>query len=86
MAKIKESRIIEFKRNKRRSFNITKENIIHKRLWLLEKLRDKVDKGEIRAIEIFNRILTDIKEDLRNTDDSNVEWSDILADLVEYDY
>ena len=74
----------EYKPNKSNISGLSKENILLERLWLLEKLKDRVRAGELKAIEVYSKILSEISNDLEHVEDDE-GWQKVLADLIEDD-
>lgn len=73
----------EYKPNRASISKLDREKIVCERLWLLEKLKDKVDGGDLKAIEIYNKILSEIRDDLESIEEFEVELEKVLAELIE---
>lgn len=58
------------------------EYILEKRLRLLRLLEDHVENGDLKAIELYDRILTEMREDLRNKEDGD-NWFRTIAEMIE---
>ncbi|MBO8181681.1 MAG: hypothetical protein H0Z28_02675 [Archaeoglobus sp.] len=54
------------------------DEIVKERRKLLEALEEHVENGDIRAIETYNRILSELRVDLKNNEDD-----DGIPDLFE---
>ena len=70
----------EKKEKKDRIFEFKKYEIIKRRLQLLNVLQGAVEKGDLKAIELFNKILTDLRGDMEE-EDSN-DWFEVLEELI----
>lgn len=56
------------------------KNIAKKRLILLRLLEGKVKEGDLKAIELYNRILSEIRDDLRS--DGEEDWLSVVESMV----
>ena len=57
--------------------------IIQKRLRLLKLLEKYIEEGNLKAIELYCKLLNDIRDDLRSKDDGN--FVNALKELIEDD-
>jgi len=57
------------------------ENIVQKRLRLLKLLEEHIEKGDLKAIELYNKLLSELRDDLRIKEDSN-NWFRTLAEMI----
>ena len=60
------------------------ENIVQKRLRLLKLLEEHIEKGDLKAIELYNKLLSELRDDLMIKEDSN-NWFRTLAEMIEND-
>ena len=59
----------------------SKKNIIKKRLQLLRLLEIKVKEGDLRAIELYNKILSEIRDDLGKEENED-DWIAAVESLM----
>lgn len=60
------------------------ENIVQKRLRLLKLLEELVKEGDLKAIELYSKLLSELREDLKIKEDGN-NWFGTLAEMIESD-
>lgn len=58
------------------------ESIVQKRLRLLRLLEENVESGDMKAIELYSKLLSELREDLKIKDEGG-DWLRTLVEMVE---
>ncbi len=84
LANLNDDEIVEYtgKEDNGKAFGI--ENIVQKRLHLLRLLEEHVEKGDLKAIELYSKLLSELREDLKIKEDG-YNWFEVLAEMIESD-
>ncbi|RLI69989.1 hypothetical protein DRO97_11315 [Archaeoglobales archaeon] len=57
------------------------DEIVERRRKLLEALEEYVENRDLKAIETYNRILSELRADLKNNEDGDGIPADIFAEI-----